>query len=70
LTRSSLTHAGPYFNPIRARTQRRKIHQKHVNEVMRISRWLYAAARWNQKQGNYKTALALMAQMTDGVAEA
>ena len=55
------------FNPITAKHQRRKIHEKHVNRVQRICRWLYRAARWNQKRGDYETALLLMGLMTDFV---
>jgi hypothetical protein len=62
------------FNPITAKHQRRKVHEKrieriekHVNLVKRSCRWLYRGARWNQKRGNYATALLLMGLMTDFV---
>jgi len=58
------------FNPITARQQRRMVHEKRVNLVKRSCRWLYRAARWNQKRGNYATALLLMGLMIDFVAEA
>jgi serine acetyltransferase len=62
------------FNSITARYQRRKVHEKciekHVNLVKRSCRWLYRAARWNQKRGNYATAMLLMGLMTDFVGEA
>ena len=53
------------FHPITAQYQRRTIHEKHVNKVNRVCSWLYRAAKWNQKQGNYATAILLVGQMTD-----
>jgi hypothetical protein len=65
--RNSLIHLPRGFNPITLREQRRKIHKKHVNKIKRVCNWLYAAAKWNQKRGEYVTAMLLLGQMTDFV---
>jgi hypothetical protein len=43
------------------------VHEKHVNRVKRVCSWLWRAAKWNQRQGNYATALLLAGIMTDFV---
>jgi hypothetical protein len=62
-----MMHHPRSFNPITAKYQRHKVHEKHVNRVKRICSWLWRGAKWNQKQGNYADALLLMGLMTDFV---
>jgi hypothetical protein len=60
-----MLHHPRSFNPITAKHQRQKVHEKHVNRVKRVCSWLYRGAKWNLKQRDYATAMLLLGQMTD-----